>query len=102
MARGAEGAMASSFFRNLRIFETFNVSSERFRTFAIGKDKDFEFYQKIFELGPSNVHVPRRPCFGCFGIYFLQSGILCIFIAHTTSLALEWHSTKKLFKFLYK
>ena len=87
MARGAEGAMASSFFRNLRIFETFNVSSERFRTFAIGKDKDFEFYQKIFELGPSNLHVPRRPCFGCFSIYFLQSGILCIFIAHTTSLA---------------
>ena len=29
-----------------------SASSEDFRTFAIGKDKGFEFYWKIIELGP--------------------------------------------------
>ena len=44
--------MAALIFRNHRIFGNFNVSSENFPTFAVGKDKGFEFYRKIFELGP--------------------------------------------------
>ena len=39
-------------FQKFQIFGGFSVSSENFRTFAFGKDKSFEFYRKIFELGP--------------------------------------------------
>ena len=35
---------------------------KNFCTFAPGKDKGFEFYRKIFELGPPNLQVPRCPC----------------------------------------
>ena len=34
------------------IFGNFNVLSEDFWTFAVGKDKGFEFYRKIHELVP--------------------------------------------------
>ena len=39
------------FFRNRRIFEGVNASSENFRTFGVSKNKSFEFYRKIIELG---------------------------------------------------
>ena len=54
--RGAGGHNAFGIFRD------FNVSSESFRNFALGKDKDFEFYQKIFELGPPTLQVPQQLC----------------------------------------
>ena len=37
------------------------MSSEKFRTFAVGKDKGLEFYRKIFELAPLALQVSR--CF---------------------------------------
>ena len=49
---GAGRPWSALFFRNRRIFGNFNASSEHFRTFAVGKDKAFEFYRKIFELAP--------------------------------------------------
>ena len=43
-------------------FETFGfLEILKFRAFAVGKGKSFEFYRKIFELGPRNLQVPRRP-----------------------------------------
>ena len=39
-------------FRYHQIFGNFNLLSETFRNFSLGKDKGFEFYWKIFELGP--------------------------------------------------
>ena len=51
MAGGVEGAIPLQFSRNHPIFGNLNVSSENSRTFAVSKDKDFEFfYRKIFEL----------------------------------------------------
>ena len=44
------------------IFGNFNASSENFRIFAVGIEKSFEFYRKIFHLGPPTLQVPRRPC----------------------------------------
>ena len=53
--------MAPQLFRNLNVselfmfhptFQNFNVSSEIVRTFAVGKDNDFELYRKILELAP--------------------------------------------------
>ena len=52
MAGRAEGAMAPQFFRNRWIFGNFTALLENFQTFAVGKDKRFKFYRKIFELGP--------------------------------------------------
>ena len=52
--------MAPLFVQNRWIFGNSNVSSENFRTFGVGKDKGFEFYRKIFELGPTALHLPRR------------------------------------------
>ena len=49
---GVEGAMAPPIFSNWRILGNFNVLLENFRTSAVAKDKGFEFYRKIFELGP--------------------------------------------------
>ena len=48
---GGRGPWSPSF-RNRRIFGNFNVSSENFLNFAVGKDEGFEFCRKIFELGP--------------------------------------------------
>ena len=56
---GGEGATPTKFFQNRRIFGNSNASSENFWTFAAGKDKGFEFYRKIFELGPPTLQVPR-------------------------------------------
>ena len=51
-------------FRNCRMFGNFNASSENFRMFAVSKDKGFEFYRKIIELGtlPPTLQVPRCSC----------------------------------------
>ena len=38
------------FFQRRWIFGNFNISSENVQTFAAGKDKGFEFYQKVFNL----------------------------------------------------
>ena len=46
-------AIAPKFIRSHRIFGS--VSSENFWTFAVGKDKGFDFYWKIIEFAP--------PCF---------------------------------------
>ena len=40
------------FFGNRQIFGKFNVSSENFLAFAVGKDIGFEFYRKVLELAP--------------------------------------------------
>ena len=50
--QGTEGAMTPKSLRYRPIFGNFNVLSEDFRTFAVGKDKGFEFYRKIHELAP--------------------------------------------------
>ena len=47
---GGQGGHSPSNFRNRRIFGSCSVSSENFWTLAVGKDKGFEFYRKIFEL----------------------------------------------------
>ena len=39
-------------FSNRRIFGNFNALSEKFWTSAVRKDKGFELYRKIIELGP--------------------------------------------------
>ena len=44
--------------RHLSIFRHFNVSSEKFWIFAVGKDKGFEFYRTIFELRPPTQQMP--------------------------------------------
>ena len=44
--------MAPQFFLNRRIFENFDISSDNFLTFDVGKCKGFEFYRKMIELGP--------------------------------------------------
>ena len=49
---GAGWAMTPPIFSKSSDFWKFNVSSGKFRTFAVGKDKGFEFYRKIFKLGP--------------------------------------------------
>ena len=54
--------MALQFFLNRRIFEYFIVSSENFRTSAVGRDDGFEFYRKIFEVRPPALQVLRRSC----------------------------------------
>ena len=43
---------APQFFQNYQIFLNFTALSENFWTSAVGKDKDSEFYWKIFELSP--------------------------------------------------
>ena len=49
--RGDRGAIPL-FFQNCRISGNFNVALEKFRTFAVGKGKGFEFCRKIFEFVP--------------------------------------------------
>ena len=44
--------MALQFFQNRRIFGNVNASSEKFRTFPVGKGKSFKFYRKVIELAP--------------------------------------------------
>ena len=56
VAGGQEGVWPLYFFRNRWIFGNFTDSSENFRTSAVGKDKGFEFYRKIFELAPPLLH----------------------------------------------
>ena len=51
----------SNFFLNHWVFGNCNVSLENFCTFSVGKDKSFELYQKIFELGPPTIQVPQCP-----------------------------------------
>ena len=51
-AGGQAGSWPLPYFLNHRIFANINVSSENFHTLAVGKDKGFELYRKIFELGP--------------------------------------------------
>ena len=60
MAGGQEGRRHPQPFRNRRIFGNFVVSSDNVRTFAVCKDKGFEFYRKIFELGPPTLQVSRH------------------------------------------
>jgi len=60
---GQEGPWSLQFFRNRRIFGHFNVSLENFRTFAAGKDEDFEFHRKIFELGSAYYMGATTPLF---------------------------------------
>ena len=62
MAGGRGDHCPSCVFEIVGFSEIFNVSLEYFRTFAVGKDTGFEFYRKIFELGPPTLLVPRRPC----------------------------------------
>ena len=51
--RGREdGGHAPKFYESRRIFRNFEASSKNFRCFAVGKNKGFEFYRKILELGP--------------------------------------------------
>ena len=45
---GTGGSWPFKFFLNRRMFGNFNVSSENFWTFAVGKDKGFEFIAKSF------------------------------------------------------
>ena len=52
MAWEQEGPWPLQFFRNRWIFGNHNVSSENFRTFAVGKDKGPKFYWKVFEVAP--------------------------------------------------
>ena len=58
---GRQGSMATQFFRNRQMFGNFDASSEDFWTFAVGKNKSFEFYRKVIELDLSSLLVPRRP-----------------------------------------
>ena len=53
-SRGGEamGPRPLKFIRSHRIFRNCKVSSETFWNLAVGKDKGFEFYRKVFELGP--------------------------------------------------
>ena len=55
--------MTPNFFEIRPIFGNFDASSENFRTFAVGREKGFELYQKIIELGPAARQVPQRLCF---------------------------------------
>ena len=50
MIGGTKGAVAPIFITIVGFFESFNASSENFRTLAVGKDEGFEFYRKIIEL----------------------------------------------------
>ena len=61
-----QGGHALQFFRNRRIFRNFNASSENFRTFAATKDKGFEFYRKIIELGSTGPTTPLNTTVGSF------------------------------------
>ena len=55
---GLQGTMPLLMFRNLRIFRDLSALSESFRTFAVGKEKNFEFDRKIIEPGSSTLQVP--------------------------------------------
>ena len=48
-------------FSNSRIPRAFYASLQYFRTFAVSKDKGFEFYQKIIEFGPPNLRYHDAP-----------------------------------------
>ena len=61
MAGGQEGPWCLQLFRKTQMFGHFNVSSENFRTFVVGKDIGFEFYGKILGFGFPTLKVPRRP-----------------------------------------
>ena len=50
---GGRGPWPPQLFRNRRIFENFNASSEHFLTFAVGIENSVKFYRKIIELGPT-------------------------------------------------
>ena len=43
---------APKFSRNRRIFGNFDALSEKFLSSAMGKEKGFEFYRRVIELGP--------------------------------------------------
>ena len=58
---GETGPWPTKYFRNRRILRNFDTLSENFCTFAVGKDKGFQFYRKIIELGRLTLQVPRRP-----------------------------------------
>ena len=49
-----EGARdhARKFSRNRQIFGNFDALSEKFLSSAMGKEKGFEFYRRVIELGP--------------------------------------------------
>ena len=49
--------MVSNFFA-ITFSELLMFLSENFQSFAVGKDKGFEFYQKISELIPPTLQVP--------------------------------------------
>ena len=55
------GTRPLQFFQYSWIFGNFNASSENFWILAVSKDKGFEFYRNIIELGPPTLQVSRRP-----------------------------------------
>ena len=61
MAREGQGGHGPYNFFEIVGFRSFNASSENFRTFAICKDKGFELYWKVIELGPPTLQEPRPP-----------------------------------------
>ena len=98
--RGVRGDHGSQFFRSRQIFRNFNGSSENFRTFAIRKDKGFEFYRKIIELGPPILQVPQRPCYywylsavSRFNCNCFISSCLFWYFSRTRSSCSAWLST---------
>ena len=72
VAEGGRGSHGSMFFKNHRTFGNYKVSSGKLQIFGVGKDKGFEFYRKVFELGSPTLHVLRRPCFSIFVLLVIR------------------------------
>ena len=85
------------FFEIVGFSEILMFQSESFQTFAVGKDKSFEFYQKTFELGPLNLQVSQRPCVPILLLLAFQS-VNLLLILRTWLLTSVYHV--KLLRFI--
>ena len=73
--RGRGPCHLQIFFRSSD-FGNFNASSENFQTYAVSKDKGFEAYLKIIELGSPILQVPRHPWVSAWNEFLLSMVIV--------------------------
>ena len=75
VAGRAGGPWSPNFSKSLDFQKFKNVLSEKFWTFAVGENKGFKFYRKVFELVPPTLQVPQGLCWRLFDVITLLAQI---------------------------